>query len=169
MGVGQREKEGKEARKREPVLAPVRPGCFLFLASFPSFSLWPTPIDRVSPNRWFKARHEADSFEPAEWSERLTSRRAGWLGAAAVGSIPALVTFFSFSSLSLLSSKPIFLQAGLQICWLSIFHLCSPGLLNDQSIILIRTCQTDFSFDKRLSEQLRTVEPGWPRRGFPQT
>ena len=52
-------------------------------------------------------------FDPAEWSEQLTSRRAGWLGAAAVGSIPALVTFFSFSSFLLLFlsslSKPIFL------------------------------------------------------------
>ena len=74
----------------------------LFLASFPSFSFFPTPIDRVSSSRCLKARHEADSFEPAEWSERLASRRAGWLGAAAVGSIPALVTFFSFSSLLLL-------------------------------------------------------------------
>ena len=37
-----------------------------------------------------KARHEADSFEPAEWSERLTRGQSGWLGAAAVGSIPAL-------------------------------------------------------------------------------
>ena len=94
-------------------LAPVRPGCSLFLASFPSFSLWPTPIDRVSPNGCLKARHEAVSFEAAEWSERLTSRRVGCLGAAAVGSIPALVTFFSFSSLLLLFlsslSKPIFI------------------------------------------------------------
>ena len=73
------------------------------LVSFPSFSLFPTPVDRVSPNRCLKARHEADSFEPAEWSERLPSRRSGWLGAAAAGSIPALSTFFS--SLSLLS-KP---------------------------------------------------------------
>ena len=72
--------------------------------SFPSFSLWPTPIDRVSPNRCLKARHEAVSFEAAEWSERLTSRRVGWLGAVVAGSIPALVTFFSFSSsLSLLT------------------------------------------------------------------
>ena len=56
---------------------------------------------------------EAESFEPAEWSERLTSRRVGWLGAAAVGSIPPLVTVFSFSSLLLLFlsslSKPLFL------------------------------------------------------------
>ena len=37
-----------------------------------------------------KARHEADSFEPAEWSERLTPGQSGWLAAAAVGSIPAL-------------------------------------------------------------------------------
>ena len=83
-------------------LALVRPVCSLFLASFPSFSLFPTPIDRVSSSRCLKARHEADFFEPAEWSERLTSRRAGWLGAAAVGSIPAFVTFFSFSSLLIL-------------------------------------------------------------------
>ena len=62
------------------------------------------PIDRVSPNRCLKG-HEAVSFEAAEWSEQLTSRRVDWLGAAAVGSIPALVTsslsllFFSFSPL----------------------------------------------------------------------
>ena len=30
------------------------------------------------------------SAEPAEWSERLTPGQSGWLGAAAVGSIPAL-------------------------------------------------------------------------------
>ena len=53
------------------------------------------PVDRVSPNRCLKARHEADSFEPAEWSERLPSRRSGWLGAAVAGSIPAFSTFFS--------------------------------------------------------------------------
>ena len=47
------------------------------------------------PNRCLKARHEADSFEPAEWSERLPSRRSGWLGAAAAGSSPAFSTFFS--------------------------------------------------------------------------
>ena len=29
-------------------------------------------------------------FEPAEWSERPTPGQLGWLGAAAVGSIPAL-------------------------------------------------------------------------------
>ena len=44
----------------------------------------------------------ANKHVVAEWSERLTSRLVGWLGAAAVGSIPALVTFFSFSSLLLL-------------------------------------------------------------------
>ena len=47
-------------------------------------------------------QREKEGKEAAEWSERLTSRRVGWLGAAAVGSIPALVTFFSFSSLLLL-------------------------------------------------------------------
>ena len=46
-----------------------------------SFLNWPTD---------YKARHEADSFEAAEWSERLTPGQSGWLGAAAVGSIPAL-------------------------------------------------------------------------------
>ena len=107
----EREESDKSGDRQETAscLAPVRPGCSLFLASFPSFSLWPTPIDRVSPSRCLKARHEAVSFEAAEWSERPTSRRVGWLGAAAAGSIPALVTFFSFSSssssLSLLSFK----------------------------------------------------------------
>ena len=44
---------------------------------FPFFLPLPTPIDRVSPNRGLKARHEADSLEPAEWSERLTSWQGG--------------------------------------------------------------------------------------------
>ena len=55
----------------------------------------PTLVDMVTTGF-------AVSFEAAEWSERLTPRRAGWLGAAAIGSIPALVTFFFFSSLLLL-------------------------------------------------------------------
>ena len=76
-------------------LALVRPGCSLTLVSFPSFSLFPIPVDSVRPNRCLKARHAADSFEPAEWSERLPSRRSGWLGAAVAGSIPAFSTFFS--------------------------------------------------------------------------
>ena len=54
-----------------------------FVLTAPSFSLLdllsptshPTCIDRVSLNRSLKARHEADSFEPAEWSEQLTSRK----------------------------------------------------------------------------------------------
>ena len=32
----------------------------------------------------------AQTTQPAEWSERLTPGQSGWLGAAAVGSIPAL-------------------------------------------------------------------------------
>ena len=77
-------------------LAPMRPGCSLALVFLPSFSLFPPRRPCVSPNRGLKARHEADSFEPAEWSERLTSRRSGWLGAAAAGSSgPAFTTLFS--------------------------------------------------------------------------
>ena len=34
-------------------------------------------------------RLRGDSFQPAEGSERPASRRAGWLGVAAQGSIPA--------------------------------------------------------------------------------
>ena len=92
--------------------------------------------------RCLKARHEAVSFEAAEWSERLTSGQVGWQGAAAVGSIPALVTFFSFSSLLLLLlllllflsslSKPIFLlftrnyfQENTQWSGHSAFHKCT--------------------------------------------
>ena len=42
-------------------------------------------------------------FLPAEWSERLTPGQSGWLGAAAVGSIPAL-------ALSLFLQRLTFLQ-----------------------------------------------------------
>ena len=60
------------------------------LVSFPSFSLLLTPNRLCQSERRSKARHEADSFEPAEWYERLTPGQSGWPGAAAVGSIPAL-------------------------------------------------------------------------------
>ena len=56
----------------------------LSLASFPSFSLFPTPNRPCQSERSPEARHEADSFEPAEWSERLTPGQLGWLGAATV-------------------------------------------------------------------------------------
>ena len=55
-----------------------------------TWSLLPTPNRPCQSERSSEARHEADSFEPAEWSERLTPGQSGWLGAAAVGSIPAL-------------------------------------------------------------------------------
>ena len=62
----------------------------LLLVSFPSFSLLPTPNRPCLSERSSKARHEADSFDPAEWSERLTPGQSGWLLAAAVGLIPVL-------------------------------------------------------------------------------
>ena len=67
--------------------APVRPGClFCLFLSLLSPSSQP-PNRPCQSERSSKARHEADSFEPAEWSERLTPGQSGWLG---VGSIPAL-------------------------------------------------------------------------------
>ena len=42
------------------------------IVSFPSFSLLPTPNRPCQSERSSKARHETDSFEPAERSERLT-------------------------------------------------------------------------------------------------
>ena len=50
------------------------------LVSFPSFSLLPTPNRPCQSERSSKARHKADSFEPAEWSERLQWNQAKmWL------------------------------------------------------------------------------------------
>ena len=67
-------------------------------------------------NLWVKhrlclkeARHEADSFELAEWSERLTPGQLGWLGATAVGSIPAL-------ALSLFLQRLYFLLLLQRLC-----------------------------------------------------
>ena len=82
----------------------------LLLVSFPSFSLLPTPHRPCQSERSSKARHEADSFEAAEWSERLTPGQSGWLGAAAVGSIPALV-LSSTSVFSSLSSTSVFISS----------------------------------------------------------
>ena len=76
------------------------------LVSFPSFSLLPTPNRPCQSERSLKARHEADSFEPAEWSERLTPGQSGWLGAVAVGSIPALALSLFLQRLNFL----LFLQ-----------------------------------------------------------
>ena len=73
------------------------------LVSFPSFSLLPTHNRPCQTERSSKARHDADSFEPAEWSERLTPGQSGWLGAAAVGSIP-LSLFLSFFNVKIFFS-----------------------------------------------------------------
>ena len=77
------------------VLRGVRPGyLFGLLLSF----LLPLPnpqIDRASQDCSPKARHEADIFVSAKWSERLTPGRSGWPGAAAAGSIPALAISYS--------------------------------------------------------------------------
>ena len=83
------------------------------LISFPSFSLLPTPNRPCQSERSSKARHEADSFEPAEWSERLTPGQSGWQGAAAVGSILAL-------ALSLFLTARQSVVGDSSHCWLSI-------------------------------------------------
>ena len=96
---------------------------------FPFFLPLTNPIDRVGPNRCLKVRHEAVSFEAAEWSERLTSWRVGWLGAATIGSIPTLVTFFSFSSLLLLLLLlPIFLLSETKRKTLRFHDRCQANL-----------------------------------------
>ena len=72
-------------------LTPVRPGC-LFCVLLSLLSPFSQPqIDRVSSNRCPKARHEANIYVLAEWSERLTPGPPGWLGVAVIGSIPVLL------------------------------------------------------------------------------
>ena len=86
--------------------APVRPGClFRLFLSLLSPSSQP-PIDRVSPNVALKLVTKPILFEPAEWSERLTPGQSGWLGTAAVGSIPALALSLFLQHLNFL----LFLQ-----------------------------------------------------------
>ena len=60
------------------------------LVSFSSFSVFPNPNRPCQYERSPKARHEADSFQPVEWSELLIPGQAGWLGSAAAGLIIAL-------------------------------------------------------------------------------
>ena len=62
---------------------------------FSSFSLLTIPNRPCQFEHSPEARHEADSFEPAVCSQRLTPGQSGWLGAAAVGSIPALALSLS--------------------------------------------------------------------------
>ena len=87
------------------------------LVSFPSFSLLPTPNRPRQSECSYKARHEANSFEPAEWSERLTPGQSGLPGAAAVGSVPAL-------ALSLILQRLYFLLLLLRL-YLSLRTVCS--------------------------------------------
>ena len=54
-----------------------------------------------------KSNQRTLDFSMKKNVQRLTSRQAGWLGAATVGSIPALVTF-SLSLLFFFSFSPIF-------------------------------------------------------------
>ena len=77
-----------------------------------------SPIAQVllGAERSPKARHEANSFEPAEWSEQLTPGQSSWLGAAAGGSIPAL-------ALSLFLQRLYFLLF-LQRLYLSLHASC---------------------------------------------
>ena len=125
------------------------------LVSFPSFSLLPTHNRPCQSERSSKARHEADSFEPAEWSERLTPGQSGWLGAAAVGSIPALalslflqrLNFLLFLQRLYLSLRAVrsaaillfvlrrFVLAASSACFFP-FFLPSP---NPQSTVSVRT------------------------------
>ena len=101
--------------------APVRPGClFCLFLSLLSPSSQP-PNRPCQSERSSKARHEADSFEPAEWSEQLTPGQSGWLGAAAVGSIPAL-------ALSLFLQRLYFLLF-LQRLYLSLCAVRSAAIL----------------------------------------
>ena len=86
-------------------LAPIRPACSLFLASFPSFSLWPAPIDHVSPNRCLKARHEADSFRTGRVVWATNIQAGGRSPLLSLSFLSLLLLLLFLSSLS----KPIFL------------------------------------------------------------
>ena len=96
--------------------------------SFPSFCLLPTPNRPCQSESSSKARHEADSFEPAELSDhnRLTPWQSGWIGAAAVW-VRSALSIFSLSSTSIstsLSSKSIFIS---QRCSFSCHFLLCPA------------------------------------------
>ena len=60
------------------------------LWSFPFFLPLPNPNRPCLSERSPKAHDEANSVEPPEWSERLTSGQLGWPGAATIGLVPAL-------------------------------------------------------------------------------
>ena len=86
----------------------------LLLVSFPSFSLLPTPNRPCQSERSSKARHEADSFEPAEWSERLTPTWAVGLARRCRRRFDPRSRSFSLSStseFSSLSSTSVFISS----------------------------------------------------------
>ena len=77
--------------------------CPKFWKFLPECTVVAQTTQPVQKNR---LRDEADSFEPAEWSERLTPGQSGWLGAAAVGSIPALALSLFLQRLNFLLFLP---------------------------------------------------------------
>ena len=89
-----KERERGSNLRRQRLASPTAQVWFVLAASsacfFPFFLPPRNPNRPCQSERSPKARHKADSFEPAEWSERLTPGQSGWLGAAAIGSIPAL-------------------------------------------------------------------------------
>ena len=74
------------------------------LVSFPSFSLLPTPNRPCHSERSPKARHEADSFEPAEWSGRLTPGQSGCMAGRCDCRFDPRSRSFSLSSTPIFSS-----------------------------------------------------------------
>ena len=80
--------------------------CFYFVRAI-SVGHFRTHARLLTNVREERKRRRREEKKVAEWSERLTSRWAGWLSAAAVGSVPALAIFFSFSLL-FFSFSPLF-------------------------------------------------------------
>ena len=123
--------------------------------SFNSFALFPTPNRPCQSERSPKARHEADSFEPAEWSERLTPGQSGWLGAAAVGSIPALTLSLFLQRLYFL----LFLQ-----CW-TVLKDARKNFVSIRLLLEVRSCD-QWDCELRLTWlRLRAVR-SMPKRLF---
>ena len=79
-GGEKREIEGKEVSAtmigRTGIFCHFQRFFHFFLADFSSFSLFfPSLLDRVSSNHGLEACQEANSFEPAKWSDRRTKIR----------------------------------------------------------------------------------------------
>ena len=93
----------------------------------------------------------AEPAEWSEWSERLTPGQSGWLGAAAVGSIPAL-------------ALSLFLQ-HLEMVIISLLITCQRGKSRNRARCFEGTNVCEGDFNLQWNSVITYPQQKWKRKG----